>query len=821
MRNSALPFGRASLYDRSTMTVSPTRSVTPDQVRTTLSSVFGYNSFRPLQEEIVGSILGGQDVFVLMPTGGGKSLCYQLPALLLNGLTIVVSPLIALMKDQVDALLAAGAPATFINSSLDSAEVYLRQAQVRRGEIKLLYVAPERLMLPAFLNTLSGLDVRCIAIDEAHCISEWGHDFRPEYRELRRLRQVFPSATIATFTATATPRVQADIIAQLGLQKAPTFRGSFNRPNLFYDVLPKQNAYGQLTAYLRRRRGASGIIYCQSRRGTEELAAKLSGDGFPAAAYHAGLSNTERQRRQDAFIKDDVAIIVATIAFGMGIDKPDVRFVVHYDLPKNLEGYYQESGRAGRDGEPSDCILFYSYGDVTKYQRFIAEMSSERERAVAQRQLKQMADWASGHECRRKALLAYFDEDFGGQVEACCDICRGPADGAVMVDRTELVRAFMDCALRTGERFGQLYLTGVLRGVPDERVTRYHHDTLPMWAAGSALPAQEWRQLVGEMLREGYIRQAEDEYNAVKLTGRGRAVLTGEERVLMVAPPAKAPRASRRRTAAASVPELDAAVDGSLFERLRGLRKQLADERKLPPYVIFHDSTLRAMASIQPRNLVELFDVPGIGQRKADDYGEAFLAVIARHRGATAASPPAALERSTISPAPARAAYTGTAAGSARPSASPPRHEQQRSFTLDGRAELNAPASMMHPPRPAPARAAPSGGAISRQTTPTDTIAATVALFNEGRSPLSIAAERRLGLQSIEDHLAAAIVAGTPAVDIRRLMSEPKQLAIEAAMAELGMSPLKPIMERLGEGYSYGELKWVRAALNRAALACD
>ncbi len=814
MPAAALPWEAPSLYDLAIMTARPFKPVTAERVRSTLGSVFGYTSFRPLQEEIVGSILGGRDVFVLMPTGGGKSLCYQLPALLLDGLTIVVSPLIALMKDQVDALQAAGAPATFINSSLDPAEIYTRQGQVRRGEIKLLYVAPERLMLPGFLNTLAGLDIRCIAIDEAHCISEWGHDFRPEYRELRRLRQVFPAATLATFTATATPRVQADIIDQLGLQKAAAFRGSFNRPNLFYEVLPKQNAYGQLTSYLRRRRGASGIIYCQSRKGTEELAARLSADGFPAAAYHAGLPSEERQRRQDAFIKDDVAIIVATIAFGMGIDKPDVRFVVHYDLPKNLEGYYQESGRAGRDGEPSDCLLFYSYGDVTKYQRFIAEISSERERAVAQRQLKQMADWASGHVCRRRALLAYFDEEFSRQDGACCDICRGPAEGATMIDRSDLVRAFLECAVRTGERFGQVYLTGILRGLPDERVTRYRHDTLPIWAAGSALPAQEWRQLVGELVRGGYIRLAEEDYNAVKLTQRGRIVLAGDERVLLVAPPPKAPRASRRRTAV-DTPDVSSTVDGSLFERLRVLRKQLADERKLPPYVIFHDSTLRAMAAIQPRSLVELFDVPGIGQRKADDYGEAFLAVIARHRG----GPPSnqvTPKRREPSAAPVRTQRAQTWSGPSRPAEPPEQIEQQRPLTTIERPAAEASASSARGYRPAANPTAASRGAVANATLPTATIAATVALFNQGRSPLSIAAERRLGLQSVEDHLAAAIEAGEPAIDIRRLLSEGKQRAIEAVMVELGASPLKPIMERLGEGYSYGELKWVRAALNHA-----
>ncbi len=391
-------------------------------IRACLKATFGYTSFRPLQEDIVRSILAGRDVFVLMPTGGGKSLCYQLPALLLDGMTVVVSPLIALMKDQVDSLEALGVSATYVNSSLDASEIGRRQAAVARGEVKLLYVAPERLMMPGFLRLLAATGVAFFAIDEAHCISEWGHDFRPEYRELARLRALFPGTALGAFTATATTRVQADIRAQLGLQSAASFRGSFNRPNLFYEVRPKHDAYGQLVRYLRGRDRSSGIVYCQSRARTEQLAAQLSADGFAAVAYHAGLESEERRGRQDAFIKDDVQIVVATIAFGMGIDKPDVRFVVHYDLPKNLEGFYQESGRAGRDGEPADCILFYGPGDAVKHRHFIDEKPSAIERQVALRQLRQMDEWAAGTTCRRRALLAYFDESFDGQAGPCCDV---------------------------------------------------------------------------------------------------------------------------------------------------------------------------------------------------------------------------------------------------------------------------------------------------------------------------------------------------------------------------------------------------------------
>src|SRR5688500_9476390 len=419
------------------------RTAVAEEPRTleTLRRTFGFDSFRPLQGEVVSALLGGKDVFVLLPTGGGKSLCYQLPALLTDGVAVVVSPLIALMKDRVDNLLAMGVKATFINSSLEADEVGRRLRAVERREVKLVYAAPERIMLPQFLDLLGRVTLSFFAIDEAHCISEWGHDFRPEYRELRRLRQLFPDVPIGAFTATATKRVQADIVAQLRLQDAARFVGAFNRANLFDEVRPKETAgqaHSQLMGYLREHEGESGIIYCATRATTEQLAEKLRSEGVAAVAYHGGLENDVRRRRQEAFVRDDVSVMVATIAFGMGIDKPDVRYVVHYDLPKNLEGYYQESGRAGRDGEPSECLLFYSYADALKQEHFIREKEADLDRQVATQQLKQMVDWADGMGCRREALLTYFDEtsEIDGAVtpssrpatypppELCCDNCR-------------------------------------------------------------------------------------------------------------------------------------------------------------------------------------------------------------------------------------------------------------------------------------------------------------------------------------------------------------------------------------------------------------
>jgi len=728
----------------------PLSPVSDQQIREGLSSTFGYSSFRPLQEEIVRSILDGRDVFVLMPTGGGKSLCYQLPALLQDGLTVVVSPLIALMKDQVDALHELGVPATFINSSLDPGEISRRQAKVARGEIKLLYVAPERLMLPAFLHLLANTNLRCIAIDEAHCISEWGHDFRPEYRELTRLRRLFPSATFAAFTATATQRVQADIVQQLGLQGAAAFRRSFNRPNLFYEVRPKKDAYRQLLSYLKQRGRASGIIYCQSRAGTETLAAKLQAAGFSAAAYHAGLEADDRRRRQEAFIRDDVAIMVATIAFGMGIDKPDVRFVAHYDLPKNLAGFYQESGRAGRDGEPSDCILFYSYGDVMKYQRFIDEISSPAEKDVARRQLKQMADWAANAACRRKALLAYFNEQFEGQPDPCCDVCREPTEIGPRVDRTELVRLFLDCARRTGERFGAAYLVGILRGSREERVQRLRHDTLPMHGAGQNVSADEWRHLVDQVLAERYARRAEDDYKAIKITERERRVLAGDEQVLL----AQMPKSRIYSASSDGGP----VVNADLFEELRALRKRLADQHQVPPYAVFHDVTLRQMTATLPGSRDQFLRIQGVGEAKANTYGAAFLQTIEEY-----------VQRTGVRP-------------------------------------VTTPTAAPEEPR---VRREPGGL--------TPTVRTTLRMFDEGHSPLAIAAARGLGLSTVESYLAEAIEGGDLA-DIDRLVSPAKRRRIEAAIAELGPTALKPLLEYIGDEYSYSELKYVRAALKRSSV---
>ena len=614
------------------------RETGQDLLHATLLSTFGFPSFRPYQLEIIEAIMSGRDVLALLPTGGGKSLCYQIPALLLDGLTVVVSPLIALMKDQVDRLESLGVAATFINSSLGASEVRERQEAVARGEIKLLYVAPERLMTGGFMRRLARVNVALVAIDEAHCISAWGHDFRPEYRELQRIREFFPEVTVAAFTATATRRVQQDIVSELGLRNLASFRASFNRPNLFYDVRPKQSAYLELLSYLRARPRGFGIIYCYSRAATEDLAAKLMADGFTATAYHAGLEGFERQRRQDAFQTNEVQIIVATIAFGMGIDKPDVRFVVHYDLPKNLESYYQESGRAGRDGLPSDCILFYSYADVGRQEYFIREKASAEEREIAHTQLRQMADWASSLNCRRRSLLAYFDEPYTGEIERCCDICQ--EDDGEAVDYAIPAQQLMSCIKRTGERFGANYVIEVLRGSRAQRILQFGHDRLSTYGIGSDRSAAEWQHVARELVRRGYLTQDADAYNALKVTESGHAVLFKGATFLMSPLVTKRPQSATATKRASN--QSGVAGHPELFERLRALRRRLAAEQAIPPFVVFSDAALIQIASDLPANPTEFRRVRGVGERKVEAYGQVFLAEVARFVRETGARPVAA-----------------------------------------------------------------------------------------------------------------------------------------------------------------------------------
>jgi ATP-dependent DNA helicase RecQ len=588
----------------------------------TLKKHFGYDEFRPLQEEIIRDALAGRDVFALMPTGGGKSLCFQLPALLRSGLTIVVSPLISLMKDQVDALQTSGIAATFLNSSLDRDEAVERLRKLNRGECRLLCVAPERLMLDGFLERALNWNIVQIAIDEAHCISEWGHDFRPEYRELKKLRRHLPDVPIMALTATATERVRKDIIDQLHLPNARCYVASFNRPNLTYRVVPKSSPYEQLLAFIRSRPNESGIVYCASRRTADSLAKELNDDGVKAKPYHAGLEAKDRTKHQEFFLRDDARVITATIAFGMGINKPNVRFVVHHDLPKNIESYYQETGRAGRDGLPSECLLLFSASDVVKQTRFFEE-KSEKEQGIAREQLRQMVHYAETRDCRRATLLKYFGEEFPAPCNGC-DNCLEPRE---TFDGTVHAQKFLSCVYRIHEKhgfgFGLNHVVDVLAGADTEAIKQRGHDKLSTYGIGGDVKRNAWLGIGRELLRLGFIAAAPGKFATLELTGAGRAVLR-ERKSITLTKPFAVERTKRSKKHRAG----EIKCDEALFEQLRVLRRQIADERDVPAYVIFSDVSLREMARAHPTTQAEFRRVPGVGEQKLRDFAEIFTAAI-------------------------------------------------------------------------------------------------------------------------------------------------------------------------------------------------
>ena len=587
-----------------------------------LKTHFGYDAFLPLQEEIIGAVMGGRDCFVLMPTGGGKSLCYQLPAMALPGLTLVVSPLIALMKDQVDALEANGVPAAFINSTQTPVELREVVRRIRSGETKLLYVAPERVVEPRFANFLGTLDVSLIAIDEAHCVSEWGHEFRPAYRELAGLRMACPRAPVIALTATATERVRADILSQLGLRESETFISSFNRPNLSYSVVSKNNDLSTLLSLLERHRGESAIIYCGSRKATEEMAQALSARGFRAEAYHAGLEADERRSIQDRFIRDQTPIVVATIAFGMGINKPDVRLVVHHDLPKSIESYYQETGRAGRDGMPSECVLYFSYGGKSRQEFFINQIEDAEERERARERLDQVISLCSLSSCRRKFVLEYLGEGWPDDNCGGCDNCAQPREE---YDATEISQKILSAIIRTGERFGAAHVIGVLRGGKGERILKQGHDQLSVYGIAANHSRSELRDLMEDLKREGLLSVDEGEFPTLAVTPRGREFLRNRDslllsrRVVKEARPEAKVRGSR---------DDGGAYDTGLYNELALLRRSVADERGIPAFMVFGNRTLQDIARKVPRTPAEFSQVSGVGRAKLEDLGEPFLACV-------------------------------------------------------------------------------------------------------------------------------------------------------------------------------------------------
>ncbi len=603
-----------------------------DQLLPLLKQSFGFDSFRPLQEEIIRDALADRDVFALLPTGAGKSLCFQLPALARPGLTVVISPLISLMKDQVDSLTTSGIAATFLNSTLHANEIAERMRKLRAGQYRLLYVAPERAMLPGFLANLKEWPVKLIAIDEAHCISEWGHDFRPEYRQLERLREFFPATPLMALTATATRRVQSDIVKQLRLRQPSCYVASFNRPNLTYRVQAKDGAYKQLLRFLKSHAADSGIVYCQSRNNAENLAVRLSEDGIEARPYHAGLDGAKRANNQDMFLRDDVQVICATVAFGMGINKSNVRFVVHYDLPKNIEGFYQETGRAGRDGLPSECLLLFSAGDAVKYSRFIDEMSKPQEREIARQQLSQMVQLAESAECRRVAMLRYFGEEFRAKDCGACDNCLTPRE---TYDGTIEAQKFLSCVYRLREKsridFGINQIAEVLTGADSEKVRKWDHQYVSTYGVGKEHSQNEWRLIGRELVRQGYVKQLPEKFNVLQLSETGLEALKQRHPIQLVKPIAlpkdKRSRDEKRRR------DLNGAADYDelLFDELRGLRKNIADERGVPAYIVFSDVSLRQMARYYPASETEFARISGVGEKKLADFGGQFIDLITRY----------------------------------------------------------------------------------------------------------------------------------------------------------------------------------------------
>jgi len=692
--------------------------------------------------------LAGQDVLALLPTGGGKSLCFQLPAMARAGLTVVVSPLIALMKDQVDGLAAGGVPATFLNSSLAAGEARERLRGLHSGQFRLLYAAPERLMLPGVLADLQRWNVNLLAVDEAHCISEWGHDFRPEYRQLAELRQLFPKVPMMALTATATERVRQDIVALLKLREPSCYVASFNRPNLTYRVLAKNRPYEQVLEFVRARSRESGIVYCQARKTAESVAQKLNEDGVNARPYHAGLTPSERTAHQELFLRDETRVICATIAFGMGINKPNVRFVIHYDLPKNVEGYYQETGRAGRDGLPSECVLLFSPGDVVKQTGFIDEKPDASEQKIAREQLQKMVHYAEGAGCRRRELLEYFGEDFAGEGCGGCDNCLSPR---ATFDGTIAAQKFLSCVYRIRERarfgVGLNHVVEVLTGANTEKIRRWGHGELSTYGIGKEHNRTEWGAIGRELVRLGYLRQTAEKFSVLGLTSEGLSALKQRRPVTLTRPVA----APETRTPRAG----EIACDEALFEHLRQLRKRLADERAVPPYIVFSDVALRQMARDYPANEREFARISGVGERKLREFGAVFLAEIAAFL-----------------------------------------QSHPRQIFADESFAASA---------PIPARARLG-----------DTVRETLRRFRAGESVDQISAQRQITAGTVHGHLAQALLAGE-VIEMDRFFNKEEQREVTAAFDKLGFGSLTTVFESLGGRYDYGRLRLLRAAINPRA----
>lgn len=591
----------------------------------TLKQVFGYPEFRPLQAQIIEELIAGQDAFVLMPTGGGKSLCYQIPALHREGVAIVVSPLISLMQDQVAALHTAGIQAACYNSSQRSSEARQTLAKLHAGELDLLYIAPERLLTESFLERLQEIPVALFAIDEAHCISQWGHDFRPEYTQLGQLREQFPEVPMIALTATAEAHTRKDILQALHIAPEREFVSGFDRPNIRYTVIDKNKPEQQLIQFLRHRGDEAGIVYCLSRKRVEQVAENLQKQGFRAAAYHAGLSNSVRESTQQAFLRDDLQVVVATVAFGMGIDKSNVRFVVHYDIPKNVESYYQETGRAGRDGLDSDALLLFGFGDVMIARGLIEKSENPERKRIELHKLNAMVGFAEALSCRRRVLMGYFGDTLAADC-GNCDICLNPPE---MLDITVDAQKALSCVYRLNQRFGMGYVIDVLRGAQKERILQRGHDQLTTFGIGADQSQDYWRHVIRHLVHRGYLLQDVGNYSVLRLLPPAKGILRGEAELSMAKPRLKTSKSKGKRGSRAY--EVPSDYDQQLFGHLRELRKTLADEAGVPPYVVFSDASLADMAAKKPTTRDAFLSIHGVGQNKLERYGQAFLSAIELH----------------------------------------------------------------------------------------------------------------------------------------------------------------------------------------------
>ncbi len=717
--------------------------------RQALKRYYGYDNFRPMQGDIIQHILAGKDTVVLMPTGGGKSVCFQIPAVVSEGTCIVVSPLIALMKDQVEALKANGIAAAYINSSVGQSEANDIARAAVSGHLKLLYVSPEKLLSDGFLQFLNRVNISLFAIDEAHCISSWGHDFRPEYTQLGQLRTHFPNTPIVALTATADRLTKRDIITQLSLTEPRVFLSSFDRPNINLIVRPGQDRVGSVIDYIGRHPEDPGIIYCLSRKTCETISAKLVAKGIKAAHYHAGLTPLQRGKAQEAFLQDDIQVIVATIAFGMGIDKSNVRWVMHYNLPKNIEGYYQEIGRAGRDGSPATAILFYSFADVMQMREMVTKDVPARQAQLNTAKLERMQQFAEAASCRRKILLNYFSENLP-QDCGNCDICRNPP---TTFDGTLIAQKALSAVFRSRERVAINLLIDILRGMRNQAVLQGGFDQIKTYGAGNDLPYLDWYSYVHQMLNDGLFYIAYEEGYALKITERGHQVLKGQLNLplkkFQVAEKAEKPtRAGRKAANAASVAVIGT-PEAQLFDQLRKLRKQIADEQGVPPYVVFSDATLQEMAAEQPVSRVGMLGISGVGMKKFETYGEAFIKVILEQGG-----------------------------GNAVPS------DSDNMFS--------------EPPRP---RAAVADKPVS------DSEDATMQFHRMGLTPEDIAERRGLALSTVKTHLYNAYAKGRE-LRIHDFASDAELAEIFTARAQLGGDPtLRDLFDHLREKYDYFQLR--------------